>query len=269
MLGACDLKIVIGAFQLSTIFMEKLHDVFSVHFRREGNRPGSQSQLSVQLPQSIICSFSGVFHQISRLSTSEVVGPSPIKSEMASLLGFSGPGKISSVPSVISNMPSTSFPGPFPYLHFSNPFSHAHGSAQIPIATGVTSMPSLNIPSLANSGAALHQPPDTPPFNLCVSNFFPTGDVPGSAGTPNVELDAQLTSAEPQKATLQSVSLPHAGESSNIKTAHSNGPPTKVANISKSSTKTHVGTIDSLTANSSRSSSSVGESSNEKAQDEG
>lgn len=38
MLGSSDLKIVIGAFQLSTIFMEKLHDVFSVHFRREGNK---------------------------------------------------------------------------------------------------------------------------------------------------------------------------------------------------------------------------------------
>lgn len=36
MLGSSDLKIVVGAFQLSTLFMDKLTEVYMVHFRREG-----------------------------------------------------------------------------------------------------------------------------------------------------------------------------------------------------------------------------------------
>lgn len=36
MLGSSDLKIVVGAFQLSCLFMEKLQDTFMVYFRREG-----------------------------------------------------------------------------------------------------------------------------------------------------------------------------------------------------------------------------------------
>ncbi len=37
MLGSSDLKIVVGAFQLSCLFMEKLQDTFMVYFRREGS----------------------------------------------------------------------------------------------------------------------------------------------------------------------------------------------------------------------------------------
>jgi E3 ubiquitin-protein ligase TRIP12 len=36
MLGSSDLKIVVGAFQLSSLFMEKLNHIYVVHFRREG-----------------------------------------------------------------------------------------------------------------------------------------------------------------------------------------------------------------------------------------
>lgn len=38
MLGSSDLKIVVGAFQLSHLFMDKLHPELITHFRREGEK---------------------------------------------------------------------------------------------------------------------------------------------------------------------------------------------------------------------------------------
>lgn len=37
MLSSQDLKIVVGSLQMAEILMQKLPDVFSVYFRREGN----------------------------------------------------------------------------------------------------------------------------------------------------------------------------------------------------------------------------------------
>lgn len=37
MLGSPDLKVVVGALQLANILMQKLPDVYSIYFRREGN----------------------------------------------------------------------------------------------------------------------------------------------------------------------------------------------------------------------------------------
>jgi len=37
MLSSLDLKIVVGSLQMAEILMQKLPDVFSVYFRREGN----------------------------------------------------------------------------------------------------------------------------------------------------------------------------------------------------------------------------------------
>lgn len=37
MLSSQDLKIVVGALQMAEILMQKLPDIFSVYFRREGN----------------------------------------------------------------------------------------------------------------------------------------------------------------------------------------------------------------------------------------
>lgn len=37
MLGSPDLKVVVGAIQMANILMQKLADVYSVYFRREGN----------------------------------------------------------------------------------------------------------------------------------------------------------------------------------------------------------------------------------------
>lgn len=39
MLSSQDLKIVVGALQMAEILMQKLPDIFSVYFRREGNAP--------------------------------------------------------------------------------------------------------------------------------------------------------------------------------------------------------------------------------------
>lgn len=61
MLASQDLKIVVGSLQLAHILMEKLPDVFSVYFRREG-----------------------VTHQIHQLLESSVVVPSPKKQSSAS-----------------------------------------------------------------------------------------------------------------------------------------------------------------------------------------
>ena len=36
MLGSNDLKVVVAALQMANVLMEKLPDVFSVHFQREG-----------------------------------------------------------------------------------------------------------------------------------------------------------------------------------------------------------------------------------------
>ena len=38
MLSSLDLKIVVGSLQMAEILMQKLPDVFSVYFRREGNQ---------------------------------------------------------------------------------------------------------------------------------------------------------------------------------------------------------------------------------------
>lgn len=38
MLSSQDLKIVVGALQMAEILMQKLPDIFSVYFRREGNQ---------------------------------------------------------------------------------------------------------------------------------------------------------------------------------------------------------------------------------------
>lgn len=45
MLSSQDLKIVVGSLQMAEILMQKLPDVFSVYFRREG----SVSMLNVTL----------------------------------------------------------------------------------------------------------------------------------------------------------------------------------------------------------------------------
>lgn len=39
MLSSQDLKIVVGALQMAEILMQKLPDIFSVYFRREGGIP--------------------------------------------------------------------------------------------------------------------------------------------------------------------------------------------------------------------------------------
>ncbi|CAL1542098.1 unnamed protein product [Lymnaea stagnalis] len=57
MLGSPDLKVVVGALQMANILMQKLPDVYSVYFRREG-----------------------VMHQIQKLATQEVLPSSPTKS---------------------------------------------------------------------------------------------------------------------------------------------------------------------------------------------
>lgn len=66
MLGSPDLKVVVGAIQMANILMEKLPDVFSIFFRREG-----------------------VMHQIQKLATQEMLPPSPTKSPSG---GASGGG---------------------------------------------------------------------------------------------------------------------------------------------------------------------------------
>uniref|UniRef100_A0A2C9JV53 E3 ubiquitin-protein ligase n=1 Tax=Biomphalaria glabrata TaxID=6526 RepID=A0A2C9JV53_BIOGL len=57
MLGSPDLKVVVGALQMANILMQKLPDIYSIYFRREG-----------------------VMHQIQKLATQEVVTSSPTKS---------------------------------------------------------------------------------------------------------------------------------------------------------------------------------------------
>ncbi|XP_059173399.1 E3 ubiquitin-protein ligase TRIP12-like [Physella acuta] len=57
MLGSPDLKVVVGALQLANILMQKLPDVYSIYFRREG-----------------------VMHQIQKLATQETSPSSPTKS---------------------------------------------------------------------------------------------------------------------------------------------------------------------------------------------
>ena len=45
MMASQDVKVVVGALQMANILMQKLPDVFSVYFRREGKRtaPGASS----------------------------------------------------------------------------------------------------------------------------------------------------------------------------------------------------------------------------------
>ncbi|RUS90169.1 hypothetical protein EGW08_002048, partial [Elysia chlorotica] len=69
MLGSPDLKVVVGAIQMANILMEKLPDVFSIFFRREG-----------------------VMHQIQKLATQEMLPPSPTKSPSVASGGGPSPG---------------------------------------------------------------------------------------------------------------------------------------------------------------------------------
>ncbi|KAK3801055.1 hypothetical protein RRG08_013451 [Elysia crispata] len=69
MLGSPDLKVVVGAIQMANILMEKLPDVFSIFFRREG-----------------------VMHQIQKLATQEMLPPSPTKSPSGASGGGPSPG---------------------------------------------------------------------------------------------------------------------------------------------------------------------------------
>ncbi|NXO54230.1 TRIPC ligase, partial [Aramus guarauna] len=62
MLSSQDLKIVVGALQMAEILMQKLPDIFSVYFRREG-----------------FFFFKGVMHQVKNLAESEALLTSPPK----------------------------------------------------------------------------------------------------------------------------------------------------------------------------------------------
>jgi hypothetical protein len=50
MMASQDLKVVVGALQMAHILIDKLPDIFSVYFRREGKVPGtyiSQPQIEI------------------------------------------------------------------------------------------------------------------------------------------------------------------------------------------------------------------------------
>ncbi|CAL8126786.1 unnamed protein product [Orchesella dallaii] len=169
MLGSSDLKIVVGAFQLSCLFMEKLQDVFMVHFRREG-----------------------VFHQISRISTSEVVGPSPVKSEIVSLLGSSSSGPmptslalssgsstfsrsidegVSPVASSSSNNVRGVVPTSIPLLPSVPQLQMPVMNVNVPTPPPLTPLPMQIQPmSLPVPVSVPHLPPS--PYGLCLGGFF-------------------------------------------------------------------------------------------------
>ncbi|CAG7833938.1 unnamed protein product [Allacma fusca] len=139
MLGSSDLKIVVGAFQLCSLFMTKLHDFFVVHFRREG-----------------------VFHQVSRISTSEIVGPSPVKSEIAVLLGIPNP-PTPTYGSQHTPVLSSSAPASMPLVN----------TAPMPILQNVTQVPIPLIPVPAAAGPASMSLPSASPLELHIAKFFP------------------------------------------------------------------------------------------------
>jgi hypothetical protein len=136
MLGSSDLKIVVGSFQLCSLLMEKLKDEFCIHFRREG-----------------------VFHQISRISVSEVVGPSPMKGEPPTTATTSSP--------LAPPLPSSSGPvaaGSMPLLP----------TASLPLMN-VVSVPSALIPPPPPLTPLHHQAPTTSgssPYSICLGGFF-------------------------------------------------------------------------------------------------
>lgn len=136
-----------------------------------------------------------MFHQISRISTSEIVGPSPVKSEIVSLLGSSSSGPIPSSLSALSSGPSSSFSrsldeGVPPSMPNSSP-SNVRGMVPTSIPL-LPSVPQLQIPvmnvnvpapppltplpmqiqpmSLPVPVSVPHLPPS--PYGLCLGGFF-------------------------------------------------------------------------------------------------
>lgn len=210
-----------------------------------------------------VVNVSGVFHQISRLSTSEVVGPSPIKSEIASLLGVSGQGSSFASGAIAP----ASFHVPFPYIHFSNPFTNpSHSSIQAPGTSGA-SLSSLNISSISPPTPAHKQEQEISPFSLCMSGFFPSrSDFIGTASGGDIELpqngsqclDNQQIPLPPSSLATSTIKAIHTGSHSSSKSG------------TKSSKSHHGVSSDSAksTPNNSKSSSSMGESSSEKNHDD-
>lgn len=62
MLSSQDLKIVVGSLQMAEILMQKLPDVFSVYFRREGSA-SSHWKLTIVVDVVIVtnCKFSPLY----------------------------------------------------------------------------------------------------------------------------------------------------------------------------------------------------------------
>lgn len=79
MMASNDVKVVVGAIQMAEILMQKLPDIFSVYFRREG-----------------------VMHQIKRLADSELKVESPVKpaptTASSSSLSSTSSGSLTSEP---------------------------------------------------------------------------------------------------------------------------------------------------------------------------
>lgn len=110
MLSSNDLKIVVGALQLTEILMQKLPDIFSVYFRREG-----------------------VMHQIKRLVNPEVpLGVSPPKDQWIGGAGSSSGGQVST-----NTMASVSSPALNTVA--STTMSASHTSASVTLASSSSS----------------------------------------------------------------------------------------------------------------------------------
>lgn len=140
------------------------------------------------------CLFVGVFHQISRISSSEVVGPSPVKSEIVSLLGSSSSGPIPSSLAALSSGSSTSFsrsldegvPSSMPtsssnvrgVVHTSIPLLPSVPQLQIPVMNvNVPAPPPLTPLPMQIQPMPLPVPVSVPhlppsPYGLCLGGFF-------------------------------------------------------------------------------------------------
>lgn len=157
---------------------------------------------------------SGVFHQVSRISSSDVVGPSPIKSEISTMLGSSGScSGHSSFPIVssISNAPASSaYPSAtIPCVDVGGSiFARHHHS----IPSGVSPPEAGGDPipfSLTPPVLPPHVVPSSAPFGLCVGGFFmQPGAAPTSVATSSGSNSLPTLTPAPDLPTLHLQSLP-------------------------------------------------------------
>ena len=130
----------------------------------------------------------GVFHQVSRISSSEIVGPSPVKSEIAVLLGISNQGTPSFGTSGSPAVLSTSAPASIPLVNTAPPVPVFQNVAQVQIP--LIPVPSAGVPVPTSL-------PSPSPLELHIAKFFPQPSSVAHAGVESINPSLLMETSNP------------------------------------------------------------------------